>query len=78
MKLNIDKKFIFVEFDVYVTSPEEMIDEASDYIRSLKEGLNFLRVYPPIMDGGSLRAFKKWVEEGHPNILELVMIALIY
>lgn len=68
VKENIDKKFIFVEFDVYGHLPEEQIDECSNYIRSLKEGLNFIRVYHPIIDGGDLSTFKKWVEEGHQYI----------
>ena len=65
---NKDRKLVFVEFDVYGHLPEQQIDEAWEYVMSLDKKLKFMRVYHPIMDGGSLRAFKKWVEQGQEYI----------
>lgn len=64
---NRHKPFVWVEFDVYMTLPE-------DYINSMykewqkwpgkHKDAKFMRVYHPELDGGTIKKAKEWVADG--------------
>lgn len=66
---NKDKKCIFVELDVYGVVNKKIIDDFYYYINSLpNKKFQFIRVYHPIIDNGTLTEFKKWIKEGQKYI----------
>jgi hypothetical protein len=68
IKENCHKKLVFVEFDVYGHLTIEEIDEFYRRVMALNPVAKFIRVYHPMLDGGSLSMLKKWIDEGHDYI----------
>ena len=68
IKANNEKKVVWVEFDVYGHLPEKLIDRYASEIEEMNLTGEFMRVYHPLIDNGSLRALKEWVEQGHRYI----------
>lgn len=62
-----DTNHIFVELDVYGIKGVKIVD---DYVKSIYEetGKRLLRVYHPVLDGGSCETMLKWAEEGYPYL----------
>lgn len=68
IKEHKNKKFVWVEFDVYGHLPVEQIDEFYNRVKALKIKGYFMRVYHPMLDGGSLEVLKKWIATGDEYI----------
>lgn len=67
-KLHSNLNWYWVEFDVYGHRKKELIDE--DYLKMLRlvPKERILRVYHPIIDGGSCAVLKQWIDEGQTYI----------
>jgi len=65
---NKDKPHVFVELDCYAVLPKDYIDEMYKKVSDIDGNFEFMRVYHPAIDGGSLDEFKKWVDEGQTYI----------
>ncbi len=61
---NINEETIFVELDCYDILPEKELDEDCLTIRQLGGKFQYMRVYHPVIDGGSLKTIDKWISEG--------------
>ena len=68
IKKHAHRKLIFVEFDVYGHLPVEQIDKMYEEVMALNPVARFIRVYHPILDGGSLDVLRKWIDEGQEYI----------
>lgn len=68
VKQNCMRKLVFVEFDVYGHLPMNVIDRFYDRVMELNPVAKFMRVYHPVLDGGSLEVMKKWIAQGHEYI----------
>jgi len=63
-----DKPFVFVELDCYGILPKDYLDDVCKEVKSIGGNFQYMRVYHPILDGGSLNVLKKWIDEGHSYI----------
>lgn len=68
IKKHKDKKVVFVEFDVYGHLPTERIDKFYERVQELSIAGEFIRVYHPMLDNGTLDVLRKWIDEGHEYI----------
>lgn len=68
IKTHKDKKLIFVEFDTYGHLSKEVINDYYKRIQDLDKVCKFVRVYHPVLDGGSLDVLRQWVEEGQDYV----------
>lgn len=68
MKEFKDRPWIFVEFDVYGHLEKKAIDEQYSFFSSIVGRDKFIRVYHPIIDGGTLKVLDEWIEQGQSYI----------
>lgn len=70
MKRFIDREqWVFVELDCYAVLPKSVIDEHYRTIRNLTgRKFEFMRVYHPCIDNGSLEELKAWIDDGQKYI----------
>lgn len=63
-----ERKYIWVELDVYGHMSIEKIDDM--YKQAMDMGLSgrYIRVYHPSMDGGSMDVLREWIEQGQDYI----------
>lgn len=63
------KKLVFVEFDVYGHLPVQVIDNFYKSAMALpNRKAKLIRVYHPMLDGGTLDTLKKWIDDGHEYV----------
>tara|TARA_Y100000310_G_C20648530_1_gene798037 strand:+ start:1317 stop:2123 length:807 start_codon:yes stop_codon:yes gene_type:complete len=62
------KDYVFVELDVYKVLPKENIDAYYKEIKKIEGNFEFIRVYHPTIDNGTLKVFKEWIDEGQTYI----------
>lgn len=63
-----DEEIVFVELDCYNHLPKTYIDKMYERVRKIKGKFRFIRVYHPVIDGGSCAELQKWVDEGQDYI----------
>lgn len=68
IKQHCHKKLVFVEFDVYGQLSKKVVDDFYQAVLDMNPVAKFIRVYHPILDGGSLKVLQEWVDEGHEYI----------
>jgi len=68
IKSHLRSKIIFVELDTYAVLDKAYIDDMYKRVMDLGGDFQFIRVYHPYIDSGSLDEFNKWVEEGQTYI----------
>ena len=56
---------LLVELDVYAEAPLAAIDEMAEAVRSKLKYATFVRVYHPMIDAGSCRVLKQWIDQGY-------------
>lgn len=59
-----DTRHVFVELDCYGVIT---VEEADEWVRSVYEesGKRLMRVYHPVLDGGTCEKLEEWIEEGY-------------
>lgn len=62
------KKVIFVEFDVYGKLDYQDITDEYNKIMQIDGNFKIIRVYHPVLDGGSFDILKQWIDEGQDYI----------
>ena len=67
---NAHHPWVFVELDCYGVLSREFVDEMYVAARRIVERLpaQFIRVYHPVLDGGTLRTLDEWIDEGQTYI----------
>lgn len=69
MEAHKDRPFTFVELDCYSHLSKSLLDGVYREVMEMKgRKFQFIRVYHPSIDGGSLRTLKQWVKEGQGYI----------
>ena len=68
IKKHRKKDYIFVELDIYKVLSKEKIDEYYKKVKSINGNFEFIRVYHPAIDNGTLKVFKEWIDEGQTYI----------
>jgi len=68
IKKHAHKKLVFVEFDVYGNLPYDYITAKYNEIKAIPGNFKIMRVYHQMLDGGSLRVLKEWINEGQDYI----------
>jgi hypothetical protein len=62
------KNFTLVEMDVYAELPMDYIDSMARLMMATLKQATYMRVYHLMLDGGSLRVLKQWLDDGHTYI----------
>lgn len=60
--------FTLVEMDVYAELPMDYIDSMARIMMATLKRATYMRVYHLMLDGGSLRVLKQWLDDGHTYI----------
>jgi len=72
VRKNVEKKCVFVEFDVYGHLPKKQIDKMAKKIKKINLAGKFMRVYHPIIDSdlglAPLTTLRQWIDEGETYI----------
>jgi hypothetical protein len=68
IELYKDRKYVWVELDIYGHLPIPEIDDMYKRVMDMGIAGKFIRVYHPSMDGGSMENLHKWIEEGQEYI----------
>lgn len=69
MEAHKEKPFVFVELDCYGHLSKDYLDGIYRDVMSMKgRKFQFIRVYHPAIDAGSLETLKEWVDEGQQYI----------
>lgn len=68
MNQHKNKEVTFVELDVYGNVPKDTVDGWYRDVMSIKGKFNCMRVYHPVLDGGTLSVLKGWIDEGQSYI----------
>ena len=63
-----DRKYIWVELDIYGHLGLVEVDKMEERVKKLGIAGRWMRVYHPVLDGGSLDVMRKWIDEGHDYI----------
>lgn len=63
-----DKGWVFAELDIYKVVPKDAIDDWYKQASQIKGNFQFVRVYHPTIDGGTLTELKKWIAQGQSYI----------
>jgi len=63
------KHLTFVELDVYRFLPKEEIDQMWRDVMAIPDRqFEYIRVYHPVMDNGTLEVLDEWIAEGHTYV----------
>jgi len=63
-----EKPFVFVELDCYGILSLDYLDDIYKRVQEIKGKFQYIRTYHPVLDGGSLKVLKKWLDEGQSYI----------
>jgi len=64
IKENAQRRWVFVELDVYGVLPVDYINECAARVRDIPGLFEFVRVYHPVLDQGSHRTIFEWLDQG--------------
>jgi hypothetical protein len=69
MEAHKEKPFVFVELDCYGHLSKDYLDGIYREVMQMPgRSFEFIRVYHPAIDGGSLRTLQGWIDEGQSYI----------
>jgi len=65
---NYHRNIVFVELDTYGVLSKEKMDAFAKKVFAFRGKAQFIRVYHPQLDGGSLGVLKEWIDAGQTYI----------
>jgi len=65
---NLEEKIIWVELDVYAVKHKKWIDDLYAEVKSYDSSVQYMRVYHPTIDKGSMDTLREWIGEGQDYI----------
>jgi hypothetical protein len=68
MKVHKDKPLVFVELDVYGKLDKDYLDAKYNETKQIGGMVQVMRVYHEMLDGGSLKVLKEWIDDGQTYI----------